>query len=285
MQEEAGHLLDIEPLMSERLDQLISGAQVLSVRDGTNEATWKAQRKAKQLADILLAFRQSRQSLVRRFDALPEEMVEQAAHHPRLNEPMRVIDLALFIVNTTIITSDLSELFALDCPKSTQSGILRFFFRSGINVRTDCLVISKEKWRDFDERARECQDCVAEGDRVLVVGFERGRVKATNRTFEGHWVMAFTIRNGKVTNLREYVDTLAMARTFEMVAEFDPVREFGEHLRQRYGTGNLDSLVNNAGIMALPKRTLNSQGLELQMATIYFGPSLLTALHSLEFNS
>jgi hypothetical protein len=48
-------------------------------------------------ANILLAFRRSRQSLVRRFERLPEEMVERTAHHPRLNKPMRVIDLALFI--------------------------------------------------------------------------------------------------------------------------------------------------------------------------------------------
>ena len=95
MQEEAGHLLDIEPLMSERLEQLVSGMRVLKAWDGTNEATWNAQHNTKALADILVAFRQSRQSLVRRFDALPEEMVERAAHHPRLNKPMRVIDLAL----------------------------------------------------------------------------------------------------------------------------------------------------------------------------------------------
>jgi NAD(P)-dependent dehydrogenase (short-subunit alcohol dehydrogenase family) len=62
------------------------------------------------------------------------------------------------------------------------------------------------------------------------------------------------------------------------LAEFNSVREFGEHLRQRYGTGSLDLLVNNAGIMALPKRTMNSRGLELQIATNYFGPFLLTAL-------
>jgi NAD(P)-dependent dehydrogenase (short-subunit alcohol dehydrogenase family) len=62
------------------------------------------------------------------------------------------------------------------------------------------------------------------------------------------------------------------------LAELDSVREFGEHLRQRYGTGSLDLLVNNAGIMGLPKRTMNSQGFELQMATNYFGPFLLTAL-------
>ena len=64
----------------------------------------------------------------------------------------------------------------------------------------------------------EHREFVAQGDRVLVVGFDRGRVKATNRTFEGHWVMAFTIRNGKLTNFREYIDTLALARGFEMVA-------------------------------------------------------------------
>jgi NAD(P)-dependent dehydrogenase (short-subunit alcohol dehydrogenase family) len=62
------------------------------------------------------------------------------------------------------------------------------------------------------------------------------------------------------------------------LAEFGSVREFGEHLHQRYGTGSLDLLVNNAGIMGLPKRTMNSQGLELQIATNYFGPFLLTAL-------
>jgi uncharacterized protein len=62
----------------------------------------------------------------------------------------------------------------------------------------------------------EPREFVAQGDRVLVVGFDRGRVKATNGTFEEHWVMAFTVRNGKVTNVREYIDTLAVARGFEI---------------------------------------------------------------------
>jgi len=62
----------------------------------------------------------------------------------------------------------------------------------------------------------EPREFVAEGDRVLVVGFDRGRVRTTNRTFENNWVIAFTVRNGKVTNAREYFDTLALARGFEM---------------------------------------------------------------------
>ena len=59
---------------------------------------------------------------------------------------------------------------------------------------------------------------VARGDRVLVIGFATGRIKATNRTFEDHWVFAITLRNGKVTNVREYIDTQALARASETAA-------------------------------------------------------------------
>jgi len=68
----------------------------------------------------------------------------------------------------------------------------------------------------------EPPEFVAQGDRVLVVGFARGRIKATNRTFEDHWVFAITVRNGKVTNIREYVDTQALARASVMAASPRP---------------------------------------------------------------
>ena len=58
----------------------------------------------------------------------------------------------------------------------------------------------------------EPPEFVAQGDRVLVVGFATGRIKATNRTFKDDWVFAITVRNGKVTKIREYVDTQALAR-------------------------------------------------------------------------
>ena len=57
---------------------------------------------------------------------------------------------------------------------------------------------------------------VAQGDRVLVVGFAGGKIIATNRTFEDHFVFAITVRNGKLTNIQEYVDTQALARASEM---------------------------------------------------------------------
>ncbi|MBV1855799.1 nuclear transport factor 2 family protein [Catellatospora tritici] len=64
----------------------------------------------------------------------------------------------------------------------------------------------------------EPREFVAQGDRVLVIGFARGRIKATNRTWDDHWVFAITVRNGKLTNIREYIDTQALARASEMAA-------------------------------------------------------------------
>jgi len=64
----------------------------------------------------------------------------------------------------------------------------------------------------------EPPEFVAQGDRVLVVGFATGRIKATNRTFKDDWVFDITVRDGKVTNIREYVDTQALARASQMDA-------------------------------------------------------------------
>ena len=68
----------------------------------------------------------------------------------------------------------------------------------------------------------EPPEFIAQGDRVLVVGFATGRIKATNRTFEDRWVFAITVRNGKLTNIREYIDTQALARASEMEASPRP---------------------------------------------------------------
>ncbi|WP_054895889.1 nuclear transport factor 2 family protein [Pseudomonas sp. NBRC 111137] len=72
------------------------------------------------------------------------------------------------------------------------------------------------------ETSMEPPEFVAQGDRVLVIGFATGKVKATNRTFEDYFVFAITVRNGKLTNIREYVDTQALARAAEMGASPRP---------------------------------------------------------------
>jgi ketosteroid isomerase-like protein len=62
----------------------------------------------------------------------------------------------------------------------------------------------------------EPPEFVAQGDRVLVVGVATGKIKATNKPFKDDWVFDITVRNGKLTKIREYIDTQALARASEM---------------------------------------------------------------------
>ena len=64
----------------------------------------------------------------------------------------------------------------------------------------------------------EPPELVAQGDRVLVVGVAAGKIKATNRAFKDNWIFAIAVGNGKLTNIREYVDTQALARASQMDA-------------------------------------------------------------------
>jgi ketosteroid isomerase-like protein len=62
------------------------------------------------------------------------------------------------------------------------------------------------------ETSTEPREYVAQGDRVLIVGFAEGKIKATSKTFKDDWVFDITVQNGKLTKIREYVDTQALAR-------------------------------------------------------------------------
>jgi uncharacterized protein len=64
----------------------------------------------------------------------------------------------------------------------------------------------------------EPPEFVAQGDRVLVIGIATGKITATNKPFKDDWVFDITVRDGKVTNIREYIDTQAMARAAQMDA-------------------------------------------------------------------
>jgi ketosteroid isomerase-like protein len=64
----------------------------------------------------------------------------------------------------------------------------------------------------------EPPEFVAQGDRVLVVGLATGRIKATNKKWEDHWIFDIMVRDGKLTKVREYIDTQALARAAETAA-------------------------------------------------------------------
>jgi len=69
------------------------------------------------------------------------------------------------------------------------------------------------------ETSTEPREFVAQGDRVLVVGVATGKVKATNKAFVDDWIFAITVRDDRLTSIREYVDTQALARSSQMDAQ------------------------------------------------------------------
>lgn len=79
------------------------------------------------------------------------------------------------------------------------AGVVDFFQQLGGNVEFESF---------------EPQEFIAGGDKVVVLGSERGRVRANGRTFVNDWAIVFTLREGKVTRFRCYEDTGAVAAAF-----------------------------------------------------------------------
>ena len=62
--------------------------------------------------------------------------------------------------------------------------------------------------------AFEPRQFIAQGDTVVVLGRETGRVRSTGRTFQSEWAMAFTLRDGKIARYQEYYDTASLDAAF-----------------------------------------------------------------------
>jgi uncharacterized protein len=60
----------------------------------------------------------------------------------------------------------------------------------------------------------ELQDFIAQGDKVLVLGHYKGRVKSTGRSYTKDFIHVVTLRDGKVVKFREYVASDDMHAAF-----------------------------------------------------------------------
>lgn len=91
-----GHLIDLGYLPLGRIDQILAGEKTLMGADMTNAHTNNANHNATPILDLLEKFRVERAHLVRRFEALAQSDWSKAAMHPRIQQPMRIVDIAYF---------------------------------------------------------------------------------------------------------------------------------------------------------------------------------------------
>lgn len=97
IQENVGHLLDLEELWSDRLEELLQRKEQLRGADLENRKTHEANHDKRTLEELLRDFRSARMMTVDRLEALSDEDIERQALHPRLNQPMTAVDLFFFV--------------------------------------------------------------------------------------------------------------------------------------------------------------------------------------------
>jgi uncharacterized damage-inducible protein DinB len=97
IQENVGHLGDLERLWLGRLDDFAAGRPTLRAADLQNRVTWDADHNTRELAGLLREFRQLRSELVARIEALAPDELSREAAHPRLGQPMTVVDHCFFV--------------------------------------------------------------------------------------------------------------------------------------------------------------------------------------------
>jgi hypothetical protein len=97
VQENIGHLLDLESLWEQRIDDFDAGATVLHPADLENRKTHEANHNARRIEDVLGEFRTARTRIVGRLEKMSEGDLCRVGLHPRLQQPMSVVDLAFFV--------------------------------------------------------------------------------------------------------------------------------------------------------------------------------------------
>lgn len=95
-QQQAGHLWSVERLWQVRVNEYLSGAAALTPADMANRATAASGYGERPIEEIRSGFRGARAETVALLDPLTLEDAARVAHHPRLNRPMRLVDLCFF---------------------------------------------------------------------------------------------------------------------------------------------------------------------------------------------
>ncbi|MEZ4942865.1 MAG: DinB family protein [Saprospiraceae bacterium] len=96
-QENIGHLLDLEPLWYGRIHDITNGEKTMRPADLTNRKTHEAGHNAVPVEKLLAEFAAERHKLVERCTTNSAVLETAAALHPRLQKPMRMIDLMYFV--------------------------------------------------------------------------------------------------------------------------------------------------------------------------------------------
>lgn len=97
IKENIGHLTDLESLWQRRLEEIVLGEKVMTPADLENKKTNLAHHNDKTVEELLKAFREIRSETINMLENIDEAIIFRSSLHPRLNKPMRTMDLFIFV--------------------------------------------------------------------------------------------------------------------------------------------------------------------------------------------
>lgn len=97
VKKEVGHLNDLEALWLARVIQIQTGLAEMIAADMSNQKTHSANHDERMIEDLLSDFKVSREQLVTKLKSLNEEDLGKSSFHPRLQIPMKIVELAYFV--------------------------------------------------------------------------------------------------------------------------------------------------------------------------------------------
>lgn len=97
IKEQVGHMGDLYELWNGRIDDFVEKKDRLRPADVTNSTTKQANHNATSIDELMKRFRSNRAKLVARLEQFDIEGAGRTAQHPRLDQPMRLIDNVFFV--------------------------------------------------------------------------------------------------------------------------------------------------------------------------------------------
>lgn len=97
VQENIGHMNDLEPLWHGRIMDIANGLEIMRPADLSNTKTHEAEHDEVPTDKLLSEFRANRLKLVQLCEENYNLLLSSSSKHPRLLTPMRIIDLMYFV--------------------------------------------------------------------------------------------------------------------------------------------------------------------------------------------
>lgn len=97
IQENIGHLLELEKVFGGRIEDYLAGKPVLRAADMENKATSEGRYNERNVWDLCRELRAERERQAGILDGLTDADFARVSEHPRLKQKMRLVDAVAFV--------------------------------------------------------------------------------------------------------------------------------------------------------------------------------------------